>query len=110
MPEYLHHPLVMSKTTAGMENIYFEMESKQVTEAGTYDKVAGESVFPATIQSTLETQEAEKTKKLSTEPPSSRISDAAIDVIQRMQRVITALVAVSFLTAAATLVLALVMM
>ena len=59
-PEYLHHPLVMSKTTAGMENIYFEMESKQVTDAGTYDKVAGESVFPATKQSTLETQEVEK--------------------------------------------------
>jgi len=98
-------------TTAGMENIYFEVESKQVTtDAGTYDKVAGESVFPAPIQSTLETQEVEKTNKLSTEPPYSRKSDAVIDVIQRMQRVITALVAVSFLTAAATLVLALVMM
>ena len=35
----------MSKTTAGMEDIYFEMESKQVTDAGTYDKLAVESVI-----------------------------------------------------------------
>jgi len=97
-------------TTAGMENIYFEMESKQVPDAGTYDMVAGESVFPAPIQSNLETQEVEETKKSSTEPPYSRKSDVVIDVIQRMQRIITALVAVSFLTAAATLVLALLMM
>jgi len=95
----------MSKPTTGMENIYFEMESKQVTDAGTYDKLAGESVFPETIQSTLETQGVEKTKKLSTEPENrnSRKSDAVIDVIQRMKRILTALVAVSFLTAAATL-------
>ncbi len=101
----------MSKTEVGTENIYFEMESKRETEAGTYDEVhiAEDSKSPATSgpatkRMSFETfsQGEEKTRQPLTE------ADTAIS--RRMLFVTAAVVAVTFLIAVATLVLALTMM
>ena len=101
---------MMNKTATGVENVFFEVESKQATDAGTY--VAGESAVPATIQSVFETQETKKTRRVSTVPVHSCQSDVlpVIHVIQRRLCILTAAFAVSFLTAAATLALVLMMM
>ena len=109
-PDLAHHHLMINKTANGVENVFLQMESKQATDAGTY--VAGESVVPATIQSVFETQETKKTRRVSTVPVHSSQLDVVpvINVIQRRLCILTAAFAVSFLTAAATLALVLMMM
>ena len=93
----------MNKTEVGTDNIYFEMESKKETEARTYD-VAGKSKAPATKQMSIETfpQEAEKKGQPCKEPDTV--------VFRRMLLITAAVVAVAFLTAVASLVLAVTMM
>ena len=93
----------MDKTVVGQENIYFEMESKKATDAGIYDEVACESVASATKQTGTE-----KKRQATAEPVHSCKLDAVI--AQRVLYVIAVAVAVSFLTSAATLILALTMM
>lgn len=94
----------MNKAEVGTDNIYFEMESKKETEARTYDEVAGKSKTPATKRMSIETfpQEAEKKGQPFKEPDTV--------VFLRMLLIVAAVVAVAFLTAVATLVLALTMM
>ena len=96
---------MMNKTATGVEKVFFEMESKQAIDAGTY--VAGESVVPATIQSVFERQQTKKTRRVSAVPLHSCQSDVVpvIQVIQRRLCILTVTFAVSFLTAAATLAL-----
>ncbi len=94
----------MSKTEVGTENIYFEMESKKETEPGTYDEVAGESKAPATKRMSFETF-----------PPGSEekrqpFKDRDTAAFRRMLLITAAVVAVAFLTAVTTFVLALTMM
>ena len=98
----------MDKTVAGEENIYFEMESKEASDTGIYDDVAGGSSDSPIKQTTIEKQGAENATQHSTEPGSFYQSDAVM--VQRLLYAIIALVAISFLTAAATLVLALTIM
>ena len=100
----------MNQTATEVENVFFEMESKQAIDAGTY--VAGESVVPATIQSVFERQQTKKTRRVSTVPVHSCQSDVLLEihVIQRRLCILTVAFAVSFLTAAATLALVLMMM
>ena len=94
----------MSRTDAGVNNIYFEMESKKETEAGTYEEVhvADESKTPTTKRLSFKTFApgiAEKKRR--------PMKDAETAMFQRMLLIIAAVVAVAFLTAVATLVLAL---
>ena len=98
----------MNKTE---ENLYFELESvKKETEASIYDDVAAESVTTATKQVTLEkkTQDARKKRKWSTQRENAYPSDAV--VLRRLVFISAAVVAVAFLTAITTLILALSMM
>ena len=99
----------MDKTAIGEENLYYELESpKKESEAGIYDDVAVETTTPATKRISYEenTQGAKKKKQRS--PQNAYQSDAF--VIRRLVFISTAFVVVAFLTAAATLVLALTMM
>jgi len=98
----------MDKTVAGEENIYFEMESKEASDTGIYDDVAGGSSDSPIDQTAIEKQGAENATQHSTEPGSFYQSDAVM--VQRLLYAIIALVTISFLTAAATLVLALTIM
>ena len=103
------HHLTMNKTEIGEENLYYEMESKQANDAGIYDDVASESTAPATKQTIWRKQRNEKKRPASTEPAHScQTNQILID--QRLLCIITVVVAVSFLTAAATFILALTMM
>ena len=97
----------MSKTAAGEENIYFEMESKQAADAGIYEDVVGESAVPGTKQTTFEKQGNEKNKRVSTEPVHSYQPDGM--TVHRLLYIIAAVVAVSVLASVATLILALTM-
>ena len=98
----------MDKTVAGEENIYFEMESKQASDTGNYEDAVGGSSDSPINQTTIKKQGAENARQHSTEPVSSYQSDAVM--VQRRLYAIIALVAISFLTTAATLVLALTLM
>jgi len=73
----------MNKTATGVENVFFEMESKQAIDAGTY--VAGERVVPATIKSVFGRQQTKKTRRVSTVPVHSCQSDV-VPVIQVIQQ------------------------
>jgi len=95
----------MSKAVAGKENAYFEMESKQLADAGIYEDVVGESAVPGTKQTTSQKQAHEKTRRESTEPVHSYQPDAM--TVHRLLYIIAAVVAISFLAAVATLILAL---
>lgn len=106
---YCEHHYRMDKTATGEENLYFELESpKKEPEAGIYDDVAVETTTPATKRISYEknTPGAKKKKKQSTQ--NAYQSDAF--VIRRLVFISTAVVVVAFLTAAATLILALTMM
>ena len=94
----------MSKTEVGTENIYFEMESKKETEHGTYDETTDKSKATATKRTSLETfaQGAEGRRQ--------PFTDQDTTMFRRMFVITAAVVAVAFLTAVATLVLALTMM
>ena len=99
----------MNKTVSGEENFYFEMESKASNNGEAYDVVVGESISPATKQTTFEKQGTENNKQASMQPAHPCTQSDGV-VVQRLLCIITAVVVVSFLTAAATLVLALMMM
>ena len=101
----------MNKTASGEENLYFELETvKKETEASIYDDVAVESVTPTTKQVTLEkkTQGAKKKRKWSTQCENAYPSDAV--VLRRLVFISAAVVAVAFLTAVTSLILALTVM
>ena len=90
----------MNKEDVGTDNIYFEMESKKETEARTYDEETGKCKTPATIEASAE--EAKKKGQ-----PAKKAGTVAF---RPMLLIAAAVVAVAFLTAAATLFLALTMM
>lgn len=95
----------MNNPVAAEESLYFEMGTKEATDAGIYDDV----VAPGAKQLTSEKQGAENSRRASTEPAhSSRTSDAAI--VQRLLCMMTAVIIFCVLIAATTLVLALTMM
>jgi len=94
----------MDKAEVGKDNIYFEMESKKGTEARTYDDGNGNSENPATKRASIETSAHETKKK---RQPAKEPNTVAF---RPMLLVAAAVVAVAFLTAVATLVLALTMM
>ena len=91
----------MNKAEVGTDNIYFEMESKKGTEARTYDEETDESKTPPTI----EASDAQQGKK-KVQPD----KEADTVTFSPMLFILAAVVAVAFLTAVATLVLALTMM
>ena len=99
----------MNKTVSGKENLYFEMESKAPNNGQAYDVVVGESISPATKQKTFEKQGTENNKQASMQPAHPCTQPDGV-VFQRLLCIVTAVVVVSFLTAAATLVLALMLM
>ena len=99
----------MNKTTTGEDNLYYELECpKKESEPEVYDDVAAETTTPVTkrISYKENTQGAKKKKKRSTQNASQ--SDTFL--IRRLVFISTAVVAVAFLTAAATLILTLSMM
>ena len=53
----------MDKLEVGTDNIYFEMESKQGTEARTYDGGNGNSKIPVTNRENTETSAIEAQRK-----------------------------------------------
>ena len=98
----------MDRKAVGEENVYFEtVESKHETGARIYDE-ARESTAPQTKQTTFQNLEPQKKSKASTEPVYFCQADAV--KTKRLFCIIIALVVVSFLTAAAALVVALTMM
>ena len=101
----------MDKTVSGEENLYFEMESKAPNNGEAYDIAVVESIShgPATKQTTFEKQGTESNKQASMRPAHSFSQSDGV-VVQRLFCIITAVVVVSFVTAAATLFLALMMM
>ena len=92
----------MDKATTGQDNLYYELESpKKESEARIYDDVAADiddTTTPATTRTSYKAK-----KERSTENASQ--SDTVL--IRRLVFISTAVVAVAFLTAAATLILAL---
>ena len=100
----------MDKTTTGEDNLYYELESpKKESQAGIYDDVEGvESPTHGTkpISYEEDTRRAKEKNKRSTRNASQ--SDTVL--IRRLVFISTAVVAVAFLTAAATLILALSLM
>ena len=94
----------MDNTEVGPKNIYVGMESKQGTEAGTYEEIVGERKVPPTKRMTFVKITRDAKKK--TQP----LRDVDTVVLRRMLLVTDAVVAVAFLTAVATLVLVLTMM
>ena len=96
----------MDKKTTGEDNLYYELEPpNKESEARIYDDVPVETTTPATKGISYEeyTQEAKKEKKRSTQNASQ--SDTFL--IRRLVFISTAVVIVAFLTATATLILAL---
>ena len=91
----------MNKVEVGTDNIYFEMESKPATGARTCDEETGKSKTPPTIEGS-----AQQAKKNGPEPD----KEADTAAFSPMLLIAAAVVAVAFLTAVATLVLALTMM
>ena len=99
----------MNKTVAGEENLYLELESRQATGAGIYKGIPGDGEDPAiTTEKTSERQGAATKLREPTEPALSGNSDAVI--VRRLLCIMTAVVVLSFLTAATTLTLAITMM
>ena len=95
----------MNNPVAAEENLYFEMGTKDATDAGVYDDV----VASGAKQLTSEKQGAENSRRASTElAHSSRKSDAVI--VQRLLCMMIAVIIFCVLIAATTLVLALTMM
>ena len=97
-------PLKMDKTELGTDNIYFEMESRKRADARTYDEGNGKCKIPATNRASIETSPQETKKKGQPTKEPDRVAFRPVLLIS------AAVVAVAFLTAVATLVLALTMM
>ena len=87
----------MNKAEVGTDNIYFEMESKKETEARTYDEETGKRKTPPAI-------EASAGEAKNKGQPAKEVETVAF---RPMLLIAAAVVAVAFLTAVATLVLAL---
>ena len=94
----------MDKLEVGTDNICFEMASKQGTEARTYDEGNGGSKIPVTKRTEVETSTMEANKK------GQPVKETDTVAFRPMLLIAAAVVAVAFLTAVATLVLALTMM
>ena len=94
----------MNKAEVGTENIYFEMDTKNGTEARIYDGATDKLNTPATKPESIEISAQESKKK---GQPAKETDTVAF---RPMLLIAAALVAVAFLTAVATLVLALTMM
>ena len=90
----------MNKEEVGTDNINFEMESKNETQARTYDEESGKRKTPPTIE--VSAQEAKNKGQ-----PAKEADTVAF---RSMLLIAAVVVAVAFLTAVATLVLALTMM
>ena len=88
----------------GTDNINFEMESKQGNEAKTYDEGNGDSKIPVTKRANIETSAMETKKK------GQPVKETDTVAFRPVLLIAAAVVAVAFLTAVATLVLALTMM
>ena len=99
----------MNKTEeSGEENHYYELDSvKKETDVGIYDDVASESATAVTQQTSYENcmQGAEEKRQASTEHECASQCDTV--VLRRMLFVVAAVAVVAFLTAIATLILAL---
>ena len=93
----------MSKTVTGEENLYFELQSKDATTANVYEDMGVEG------GNTPVTESGEKRSKVfkDLEHASSQLD--AVRTNRRTLCIITAVVVVSFLTAAATIASALMM-
>ena len=97
----------MDKTTTGQDNLYYELEPpKKESEAEIYEDVAVETAITGTKPISYEenTRGAKKKNKRSIQIASQ--SDGTV-LIRRLVFISTAVVAVAFLNAAATLILAL---
>ena len=86
------------------ENIYFDMELKNETGARVYENIASDTrTVPEVKQTAFENEKAKRNER-STQPRKHPQSDA--DVVRRLLCIIIAVVAVFFLIAACTLILA----
>ena len=94
----------MNNPVAAEGNVYFELGTKNPTDAGIYDDVEA----PGAQQPTLEKQGTEN-RQASTEPAHSPSKSDAV-IVQRLLYMMTAVIIFCVLTAATTLVLALTMM
>ena len=94
----------MDKLQVGTDNICFEMESKQGTEARTYDEGNGDSKIPVIKRANTETSAMEAKKK------GQPVIETDTVAFRPMLLIAAAVVAVAFMAAVATLVLALTMM
>jgi len=106
---HCEHRLRMDKTISGEENLCYQLESpKKESAARIYDDLAAEPTTPVLRRIRYEenTRGAKKKNKQTAENASQ--SDTVL--IRRLVSISTAVVAVAFLTAAATLVLALSLM
>lgn len=108
--------LAITKAVTGEENIYFETESKEASAyTGVYDDVipASESTASAR-QRTVDKQAANRAKgknrQTTAKPPHSSSEMDTEMILQRMLYMMAALIVVSFLIAAATLILGLTIM
>ena len=88
----------MNNPVTAEENLYFEMETKNATNAG-------DVVAPGAKQPTLEKQGAEMNIQVSTEPAHSPSKSDAV-IVQRLLCMMTAVIIFCVLIAATTLVLA----
>ena len=94
----------MDKKEHGTDNIYFEMESRKGADARTYDEGNGKCKIRATNRVSIETSPHDAKKKGQPTKEPDRVAFRPVLLIS------AAVVAVTFLTAVATLVLALTMM
>ena len=100
----LYHELEPPKK--GQDNLYYELEPpKKIPQAGIYDDVAEETAIPATKPISYKENTRGATKKSKRATLSTSQSDTVL--IRRLVFISTAVVVVAFLTAAATLILAL---
>ena len=95
----------MDNPVAAEENVFFELGTKNPTDAGIYDDVE----VPGAQQPTLEEQGTGKNRRASTEPAHSPSKSDAV-IVQRLLCMMTAVIIFCVLTAATTLVLSLTMM
>ena len=93
----------MSKTVSGEENLYFELQSKDATRPDVYEVIGVEE------STTHAAKGDEKPRKPSIDPEHASSQPDAVRVGRPLYIMTAAAVVASFLTAAATLVLALIM-
>ena len=94
----------MNKADVGPGNIYFKIDSRKRTEARIYEEVTGERKTPATKREGIEMSAQESRKKRQPAKEMDRVA------FRPMLLVAATVATVAFLTAVASLVLALTMM